>query len=159
MHEGSKGSHRDGLFEVNVGHHDEGGVSTELQVHALEVLCAERAHAPPRGRRTREGDNANVRINDNRLTDVGTSGQHRQETLGQSGLFEDARQNNATGHDGARVGFQDDGVAEGERRRHRANGEDEGKVKRRDDADDPRRHSSREAKAGHLTSQDLSRGV
>ena len=128
-------------------------------MHALEVLGPEGTDDSSRGRRSREGDDADLGVNHQRLADVGAARQDREHPLGESGLFEDPGQDHTTRDDGARVGLQDHRVTEREGGRDRTYREDQRKVKGCDDADDAGRDASREAQAGRFASQDIPRRV
>ena len=93
---------------------------------------------PGRGR-AGEGDDPDGRLGDQRLAGVHAAGQHVQQALGQAGLLEHPGQHHAAAHRRARVGLEDHRVAQRERGRDRADGEDLREVERRDDADDPGR--------------------
>jgi hypothetical protein len=124
VEERTEGADRHGLFEVDVVHDDQGGVAAEFEVHALEVLSAERTHHPASDGRAGEGDDVHERVDDQRLTHISATGQHAEDARGQTRLFEDASEHHAAAHRGPRVRLQDDRVAQRQRRGHRADGKD-----------------------------------
>jgi hypothetical protein len=159
VHERTEGSDRDGLFQIHVVHHDQGRVTTEFEVDSFEVLGAEGSDDSTSGGGTGEGNYPDSRIDDERFADLDSSGQHAEDTSGNSGLFEYARQNNAAAECGARIGLQDNGVAERERRSDGTDREDEREVEGRNDADNPGGHPARETEAWLFASKDLTSGV
>ena len=69
---------------------------------------------------------------------------------------ENGRQHESAGDRGARVGLEDDGVAERQRRRHRSAGKDLREVERRNHADHSDRHATGQAQPGLAAAQQLS---
>src|SRR5699024_5991261 len=75
-----------------------------------------------------EGDDGDLGGGDDGLTGVEPTGQDLEEPLGQTRLGEDPGQGDTAADRGAGVGFEQDRVAQGQRRGDRADGEDEGEV-------------------------------
>lgn len=125
----------------------------------LEVLPGRCAEGPAGPGRAGERDDAGLRRGDQRLADVGTARQHLQDAGRQPRLLEDAREDGAAGDRGARVGLEDDGVAERQRGGDRADGQDGGHGERRDDADDARGDAAGGAQPWGAGAQQLAVGV
>jgi hypothetical protein len=86
-------------------------------MNSLEMLRTQCAHPSPGGGGAGEGDHTNSWVSDYRLTDVRASRQQAEESRGQPGLFEDAREDDATTERGTRIRFEQYGVTERECRR------------------------------------------
>jgi hypothetical protein len=157
--ERAEGADRGGRGHVDVAHDHQGGVAAQLQVGPLQVLAGQRADRPAGTGRAGEGDDPHRRLHDQGLTHVRAAGQHLEDAGRQTGLLEDAGEHRATGDRGARVRLEDDGVAERQGRRDRADGQDGGDVERRDDADDAGRHAAGERKPRGAGAQQLAVGV
>ena len=80
-------------------------------------------------------------------------------TVGKACLLEDASQHVAAAHRRARVGLEQHGVAERQRRGHRADGEDEREVERRDHPHDPGGHATGQRHPRLRGGQDLAERV
>jgi hypothetical protein len=92
-------------------------------------------------------------------TGVRPARQHVQQARGQPGLLEDPGQRDTAAHGGARIGLEHHGVAQGQRGRHRADGQDLREVERRDHADHADRDPFGEAEPGLLAGQQLTVGA
>ena len=125
----------DGRVQVGVLQHDQGGVAAEFQVGALEVAAGGLADRAARGGRTGEGDDRHVRVGDQRLPGARRRRAARAaRPRGSPASSKTARERHAAADRGARVRLEHDGVAEGERRGDRADGEDQRGVEGRDHA-------------------------
>jgi hypothetical protein len=108
-------------------------------VGPLEVAAGELAD--PAADRAGAGEREDPHLvgHDQGLADVGATGKHLKQSRRQAGFLEDPGDHHAADDRGARVRFEEDCVAEGERRRHGAVAEDDRHVERRDHANDARR--------------------
>src|SRR5690625_1220814 len=95
------------LVDVGVGEHDVRGVASQLEVGTGQVASGELTHLAADRGRAGERDDAYVGVGHERLADVGTPGQHLQQSGRQPGLGEDARDRDSAGHRRTRVGFED----------------------------------------------------
>ncbi len=135
------------LLDVDVGTHDQRRVPAEFQVHPLEPGGRRRGDGPSGPGRAGERDDRDLRVLHEGGPDVGASWQHVQQSLGQSGLFEDPGEHDPAGHAGPRIGLEDHGVAERERGGHGTDGQDQRGVEGGDDADDADRHAAGEGQS------------
>ena len=159
VQERAPGAGRDRAVQVHVVQDDEGGVAAEFEVHALEVAPGQLADPAARGGGPGEGDQPHEGLGDQRLTGRRPARQHVQQAVRQPGLGEDPGQRDATAHRGARIGLEHHGVAQGQRGRDRADGQDLGEVERRDHADHADGNALGEAQPGLLAGQQLAVGA
>ena len=159
VQERAPGAGRGRLGHVGVVHHDHGRVAAEFQVAALEVGGGKLAHMPAHGGGAGERDHPDQRVGDQRLAGVGAAGQHMQQALGQPGLLEHPGQHDAAADRGARVRLEHHRVAQRQRGRHRADGQDLREVERGDHADHADRDPLGEAQVRRLAGQQLTVGA
>ena len=137
--ERAESADRHRLFQIDVVEHDQRGIAAELEVHPLQPgrRRGRNRLAGPGG--TGEGDHRDLRVVDHRGADIGAAGQHMQQTRGQAGLLEDPGEHHAAADRGARIGLADHRVAQRESRRDGPDRQDDRRIERRDDADNPDR--------------------
>ena len=135
------GPRRGGRLQVGVIQDHEGVVAAELEGDLLEQASGEGPDAPAGRRGPGERDHVHVRVGDQGLAHVRPADDDLQQPLREAGLAEDGGEDGAAADGRLRVRLQDDGVAQGERRRDDAHAEDARRVPRGDGADDPDRHA------------------
>ena len=129
----------------------------------LQPRSGQLADAPARRSRSGERHHRHVRVGDERLADIGAADDDLEQAVGQPGLAEDRLEHGAADDRRLRIGLEDDGVAEGERRGDDAHPEHARRVPRRDRADhadrdpadhrQPPRHHGRDQRAVRLPRQ------
>lgn len=155
VEERTEGGCADGLLEIGVVQHDQRGVPAQLQVGPLEVAAGQLADSPAGRGRAGERDDPDVRILDQHGTDVRATGQHVQDTWGQPGFLEHARQHDPAADRRTGVRLEHHCIAQCKSRRHRPHRQRQRAVERRDDADHPDRHPAHDAQPGWLAGQQL----
>ena len=131
------------VLEVGVGEHDQRVVAAELEQDPLEVAAGRLGELAPGRGRAGEVEPAHERVLDQLVADrPGLAGRVRDDVehpRGQPRLGEDLAPEQSTDDRRVLGRLQHDRVAERERRRDRARGEDERGIPGRDRADDPDR--------------------
>ena len=94
-----------------------GVVAAQLEADPLEQVAGQRADPPPGRGRAGERDPGHVRVGDDRLAGLGAADDDVEQALGQPGLPEHRLEHRAAADRRLRVGLEDDGVADGQRRR------------------------------------------
>jgi hypothetical protein len=90
--------------------------------------------------RTREADHIDEWLLDERCTRRRTAWQNMEQPIGQAGFLKQPSEDHTTGYRRLHVGFQDHGVAHCESGGDRPRTQDEGRVPRRDNANDTDRN-------------------
>jgi hypothetical protein len=117
------------------------------------MLAGEFADAAADIARPGERHHGDIGIGADRLAGFGAAGQDVEHALGQAGFLEHSGDDEAAGHDSARIGLEHHRVAGRECRPDGAHGKDQRKVERRDDADDTARHPPGDADAARFGGQ------
>ncbi len=138
---------------IGVFQNDHRVLAAELELHLFQMLAGEFADAAADMARAGERHHRDVRIGAQRLAGFGAAGQNVQHALRQAGFLERAGDDEAAGHDRARIGLEHHRVAGRKRRPNRAHRQDQREVERRDDADDAARHPPRQADAARIGRQ------
>lgn len=159
VHERAESADRCGFFEVDVIHDDQRVVAAEFQVRALEVATCQFADSASCACRPGECDDANARMNHERLTGVSATREHAEHSGGQAGFFEDAGKNHAATDRRPRIRLEDYRIAQCQCGSDCTNRQDDREVERCDDADGSDGHATREAQPRLLRAQYLTDGV
>ena len=143
VEEGAERRRVDRVLEVGVGEHDQRVVAAQLEQDPLQVPARGLGELPPGRGRPGEIEPAHVRVLDQLVADrprlAGRVRDDVEHARRQPRLGEDLAPEEAAYHRRVLGRLQHDGVAERERRRDRARGEDQRRVPGRDRADDPDR--------------------
>ncbi len=136
---------RAGQVEVGVVEHDQRVVAAQFQRGPLEQAPGGRTDQAAGRGGAGEGDHGRVRVLGQRRAGPGVTGQHVQHVAGYTRPFQQARGEQAAGHGGARVRLEHHRVAQGQRRGHRPDAEQQRHVPRADHPDHTDRHAPGDA--------------
>ena len=153
MEPGAERDRRSGGVEIGVLQHDHGVLAAEFELDLLQMLAGEFADAAPDSARAGERHHGDVGIGADRLAGFDAARQNMEHALGQAGFLEYPGDDEAAGHDRARIGLEDDRVAGRQRRSDGAHRQDQREVEWRDDADDAARNAPGNADAAGIGRQ------
>src|SRR5215212_3335874 len=108
---------------------------------------------------TGECDDADLRRLDDRSADRSVTGKNVQQSLRETGLLEDAGEDDTAADGGTGIWLAEHGVAQCQRRCDRPDGQDDRRVERGDDARHTDRHSTGEGEPGDSRAQQAAIGL
>ena len=104
-------------LDIGVGEHDQRRVSAELERDALQGAPGRLADGAPGRGRAGEGDHVHILVRGQGLAGLGAARETCEDPVGQPGLLEDAREQDAADDRCLGIGLQDDRVPERQGRR------------------------------------------
>ena len=169
LHEDAAGGHADlalvqprtpggvvhGQVQVRIIQDDQRVVAAQFQRDFLERAAGQFADAPTHGRRAGELDHLHMLRQAQRLAGFSATWHHLQHASGEACFLEGARDEHTAGERRLRVGLEHHGIARGQRGCHRAHGQDQREIERRNDADDATRNTARVAEPTRRIGQHL----
>ncbi len=155
VEEGREGARRRGRLQRGVVEHDQRVVAAQFQRDPLQGAPRHGPHLPADGGGAGERHHRHRRVGRQRAARDRVARQHVQDTLREPRLLEQPRYDIAAGNRGTDIRFEEHGVAQGECRGHRTQGEQQRYVPRADHPDHAERHPAGRARPVRPAGQDL----
>ena len=110
--EGAEAASPNGLLNVGILKHHQGGVATQFKVHPLQQPSRYPRHLPAGSHRARKGDHRNIRVDDEFTSDVSATGENVEDIWLKTRLLEQAREDDTAADRRPRIRLQHNRVAD-----------------------------------------------